>query len=102
MRSTSSSTADRRCDDGLTARLVSATRLYADAPLQEKVGAGAAYAARGAWNGMNGLRGAYGEFGGNPPYALAARRDMHLYGTTSEQLGAIAVAQRKWALMNPR
>ena len=76
--------------------------LYADAPLQEKVGAGAAYAARGAWNGMNGLRGAYGEFGGNPPYALAARRHMHLYGTTSEQLGAIAVAQRKWALMNPR
>ena len=76
--------------------------LYADAPLRENVGAAAAYAARGAWNGMNGLRGVYGEFGGNPPYALAARRHMHLYGTTSEQLGAIAVAQRKWAQMNPR
>jgi len=76
--------------------------LYADTPLREDVGAAAAYASRGAWNGMNGLRGAYGEFGGNPPYALAARRHMHLYGTTSEQFGAIAVAQRKWALMNPR
>src|SRR5438034_1132645 len=75
--------------------------LYADAPLQERVTAAAAYARRGAWNGMNGLRGAYGDFGGNPPYALAARRHMHLYGTTSEQLGAIAVAQRKWAQMNP-
>ena len=75
--------------------------LYADAPLKQRVGAGAAYASRGAWNGMNGLRAAYGEFGGNPPYALAARRHMHLYGTTSEQLGAIAVAQRKWGQMNP-
>jgi len=75
--------------------------LYADAPLQQDVTAAAAYARRGAWNGINGLRGAYGEFGGNPGYALAARRHMHLYGTTSEQLGAIAVAQRKWARMNP-
>ena len=76
--------------------------LYADAPLQPNVTAAASYARRGAWHGMNGLRGAYGEFGGNTPYALAARRHMHLYGTTSEQFGAIAVAQRKWALMNPR
>jgi acetyl-CoA acetyltransferase len=76
--------------------------LYADAPLQPDVTAAASYARRGAWHGMNGLRGAYGEFGGNTPYALAARRHMHLYGTTSEQFGAIAVAQRKWAQMNPR
>jgi acetyl-CoA acetyltransferase len=76
--------------------------LYADAPLQQNIGAATAYAKRGQWHGMNGLRGAYGEFGGNPPYALAARRHMHLYGTTSEQFGAIAVAQRNWALMNPR
>lgn len=34
-------------------------------------------------------------------YALAARRHMHEYGTTSKQLGAIAVAQRKHALINP-
>jgi acetyl-CoA acetyltransferase len=75
--------------------------LYADAPLRQDVTAAAAYSRRGLWNGMNGLRAAYGEFGGNPPYALAARRHMHLFGTTSEQFGAIAVAQRKWAQMNP-
>ena len=87
----------------LEAGLVSHVVLvYADAPLKENVGAGAAYSRRGAWHGMNGLRAAYGEFGGNPHYALAARRHMHLYGTTSEQLAAIAVAQRQWAVMNPR
>lgn len=34
-------------------------------------------------------------------YALGARRHMHLYGTTSEQFGAVAVACRKHATMNP-
>ncbi len=34
-------------------------------------------------------------------YALAARRHMQRYGTTSEQLGAVAVAQRQWAAGNP-
>ena len=34
-------------------------------------------------------------------YAMAARRHMYQYGTTSEQLAEIAVATRKWASMNP-
>jgi acetyl-CoA acetyltransferase len=34
-------------------------------------------------------------------YAMAARRHFETYGTTSEQLGAIAVAQREWAADNP-
>ena len=34
-------------------------------------------------------------------YALGARRHMHLYGTTSEQFGAVAVACRKHAMLNP-
>lgn len=34
-------------------------------------------------------------------YALVAERHMHEYGTTSEQLAAIAVACRKHASMNP-
>lgn len=34
-------------------------------------------------------------------YALAARRHMHEYGTTSRQFGAIAVASRKHASLNP-
>jgi acetyl-CoA acetyltransferase len=37
----------------------------------------------------------------NAGYAMAARRHMALYGTTSEQLGAIAVSTRAWAGMNP-
>ncbi|HEV8063341.1 MAG TPA: acetyl-CoA acetyltransferase [Acidimicrobiales bacterium] len=36
------------------------------------------------------------------PYALAATRHMHEYGTTSEQLAAIAVSTRQWAGMNPK
>ena len=34
-------------------------------------------------------------------YALAASRHMHQYGTTREQLAAVAVAAREWALKNP-
>jgi acetyl-CoA acetyltransferase len=34
-------------------------------------------------------------------YALAARRHMHEFGTTEEQLAEVAVATRKWAAMNP-
>ncbi|MGA7259690.1 MAG: acetyl-CoA acetyltransferase, partial [Stellaceae bacterium] len=34
-------------------------------------------------------------------YALAASRHMHQNGTTREQLAAVAVAARKWALLNP-
>ncbi len=35
-------------------------------------------------------------------YALAAARHMHQYGTTREQLAAVAVAARQWAQRNPR
>ena len=34
-------------------------------------------------------------------YALAASRHMHEYGTTREQLAEVAVAARRWALLNP-
>jgi acetyl-CoA acetyltransferase len=34
-------------------------------------------------------------------YALAAARHMHEFGTTREQLAAVAVAAREWALLNP-
>src|SRR5271154_134288 len=36
------------------------------------------------------------------PYALAAARPMHEFGTTSEQLAAIAVSARQWAALTPR
>ena len=36
------------------------------------------------------------------PYALAATRHMHQFGTTSEHLAQIAVSTREWATRNPR
>ena len=48
--------------------------------------------------GDNGL---YGFFGTPPAYAMIAQRHMDLYGTKSEQLGAIAVAAHKHAALNP-
>jgi len=35
-------------------------------------------------------------------YAMAAMRHMHQYGTTSEHLAEIAVATRKWAMLNEK
>lgn len=39
-----------------------------------------------------------------PPtgYALSAQRHMHRFGTTSEQLAALAVSTRQWAQLNPK
>jgi acetyl-CoA acetyltransferase len=76
--------------------------VFADNPLKENRGAGAAYGAAAQQpSGWMGLLSAGGILGANPMYALAARRHMNAYGTTSEQLGHIAVAQREWAELNP-
>lgn len=44
----------------------------------------------------------YRPFMPSSAYAMAASRHMHQYGTTREQLAEIAVAARKWALLNPK
>jgi len=80
--------------------------VFADAPLREGRGGGAAYGGGSSQaahqpQGMRGLYTAFGVFGVNAQYALAARRHMGLYGTTNDHLGAIAVAERQWAVMNP-
>jgi acetyl-CoA acetyltransferase len=77
--------------------------VFADAPLKPGRSAGTAYASQGRRPvaGFPGLRTAAGAVGANIHYALAARRHMTTYGTTTEQLGAIAVAQRAWAALNP-
>ena len=78
--------------------------VFADAPLRDpNVSAGAAFgqANRPKPKGMASLKQTYGYYGANTWYALAAQRHFHEYGTTSEQLGAIAVAQRQWAMLNP-
>jgi len=43
----------------------------------------------------------FGYFGAAATHAFAARRHMDLYGTTKEQLGAVAVAFRRHAARNP-
>ncbi len=43
----------------------------------------------------------YGMFGDTAYYAMAARRHMNRYNTTSRHLGLIAVAERAHALLNP-
>ncbi|HVC44933.1 MAG TPA: hypothetical protein VND20_08960 [Candidatus Binataceae bacterium] len=77
--------------------------VFADAPLKPPrpdaaKGAGGSAAAYGF---ARGLDAAYGLFGVNAQYAFVARRHMHLYGTTNDHLGAIAVAERQWANLNP-
>ena len=77
--------------------------VFADAPLRADRSSGAAYGGSGMGRaGWNGIAAASGVSGANPMYAMAARRHMERYGTTSEQLAHVAVAQRAWAAMNPR
>src|SRR5215208_5779602 len=79
--------------------------VYADAPLSQGGSISqSSYSGRGIGSdtGFASLRFAYGDYGpANTSYALACRRHMHLYGTTHDQLGTIAVGQRAWAQMNP-
>jgi acetyl-CoA acetyltransferase len=77
--------------------------VHADARLKPGVSAGASYANTSTQyvGGMGSLANAYGLYGATVEYAMAAQRHMALYGTTSEQLAEIAVAQRAWAVMNP-
>jgi acetyl-CoA acetyltransferase len=76
--------------------------VHADAPLVQDRAASAAYkSAAVKRRGWRGITAAVGVLGANHYYALAARRHMMRYGTTHDQLGAIAVAQRDWAVMNP-
>ncbi|WP_435874612.1 thiolase family protein [Nocardia vinacea] len=77
--------------------------VFADAPLKPKQSAGAAYTGRSRKpiTGFASYSIAGGITNANAKYALATRRHMETYGTTSEQLGHIAVAQRAWAALNP-
>lgn len=78
--------------------------VHADARLQPGVSAGASYSKTATQfvGGMASLSEAYGLYGATVEYAMAARRHMELFGTTSEQMAAVSVAQRDWAIRNPR
>jgi acetyl-CoA acetyltransferase len=80
--------------------------VFADTPLRPQRRAGDAWGSpRGDARAPRGLAGWSLDSGAASPnilYALCARRHMERYGTTSAQLGEIAVAQRAWAAGNPR
>jgi acetyl-CoA acetyltransferase len=76
--------------------------VFADAPLREGQRTGASYARGGGSDALGALHGLYGFVGANASFAMAAQRHMGLYGTTSDQLGQIAIGQRQWAALNPR
>ncbi|MDN5913750.1 MAG: thiolase family protein [Pseudonocardia sp.] len=81
--------------------------VFADSPLRPKESAGASYGGTGrsgpgrTARGLAGWSLASGATNPNILYAMCARRHIERYGTTSEQLGEIAVAQRAWAAHNP-
>lgn len=76
--------------------------VFADAPVVPNRPSGRSFGRIKTVKGVAGLRYCAGLFGGGALYALAARRHMHDYGTAPEHLGAVAVAARQWAAMNPQ
>jgi acetyl-CoA acetyltransferase len=69
---------------------------YGDSALSDGVGFGGVDTIGG-----NASVGVYGMFSPGADHALAARRHMHLFGTTREQLGAIPVTARAYANKRP-
>jgi acetyl-CoA acetyltransferase len=79
-------------------RTVGGARMGSGAGAREA--AASAAAARARLSGPSQWTTTYHAFGTIPYHAMMARRHMHLYGTTKEQLGAIAVTERFHAGMN--
>ncbi len=77
--------------------------VFSDTPIKGKgVGGGDTFALAMPLTGIEGWEGRQGFLGATAAYAMAARRHMALYGSTSEQFGAYAVACRQWAALNPQ
>jgi acetyl-CoA acetyltransferase len=75
--------------------------VFADAPLRAGKRAGSTYALSGGTSGVRGLERASGVLGSVPTYALLASRYLAVTGTPEAALGAVAVAARQWAVLNP-
>ncbi|HEX4658276.1 MAG TPA: thiolase family protein [Streptosporangiaceae bacterium] len=73
--------------------------VWADTPL--RADQPSAYARPRPRTGFASIAAASGLVGANPAYALAARRHMETFGTTADDLAAVAVGQRAWARHNP-
>jgi acetyl-CoA acetyltransferase len=75
--------------------------VFADAPLVADRGAGSTYAQSGGTAGVRGLERASGLLGSVPTYALLAQRWLHVTGTSTDALRAVATTARGWARGNP-
>ena len=76
--------------------------VFSDAPLKPPAPDGERSSSGSAYGFVRGWEAAYGYFGVNAMYALVARRHMIRYGTAQDHLGAVAIAQRRWANLNPQ
>jgi acetyl-CoA acetyltransferase len=78
--------------------------VFADTPLRGGRRSGEAFAGGGrtpGYTGIPGLEQANGLFGAVASHALAARRHMERFGTTSADFANVALACREWAAKNP-
>jgi acetyl-CoA acetyltransferase len=76
--------------------------VFADDPLTAGASAGDTYSGSARkLVGLDEIAFATGVRGAPINYALAARRHMQVFGTTSEDLAAVAVSTRAWACLNP-
>ncbi|MDB5698542.1 MAG: putative thiolase/acyl transferase [Alphaproteobacteria bacterium] len=76
--------------------------VFADAPISAKVNAGQAFAIPIPLTGIDGWEREIGLLGAAPAFAFVASRYMALYGARAEDFGAWAIAERQWAMRNPR
>jgi acetyl-CoA acetyltransferase len=76
--------------------------VFADAPIAPTVSAGQAFAVSVPITGIAGWENEIGLHGAAAAFALKTTRYAKLYGAKSEDFGAWALSERKWAAGNPR
>lgn len=75
--------------------------VFADTPIMPAQSGGDAYGDTLGLMRIPGWEDRHGLFGAVGAYGLAMQRYMSLYGATSEQFGAVAIATRAWAALSP-
>jgi len=75
--------------------------VFADTPIGDGQGGGAAFGQPGIFSPLAELDAAYGALGWATAYAMAARRYLDRYDLPGDVFAPIALAQRAWAQLNP-
>lgn len=74
--------------------------VFADTPLQPGTSAGAAFAVAMPMMGQLGIEIANGFYSPIAAYAMAAQRYLAVHNRTTDDMGAVAVANRQWAQLS--